>query len=165
MKIRIKRDCKCEKDLHEMTFYPRSWYKAKPALKAGAEYLYDGEQYTNCYGLYLVVHTPDGEYHIDPRHCEVFGSSPAWVTVDSNGQEAKHYGFKPKRCSIAYATLDPIRPHRYGIYWVSKETGRIEHFNGKSYGLVYHRENLEPGTIEQLIGRKLTVNDEPVQIE
>ena len=45
MKIRITKDCYCEADMYEVTFYPREGFKRKPMLKAGTEFLYSGEKY------------------------------------------------------------------------------------------------------------------------
>ena len=155
----------CEADLHEMTFYPRKWFKAKPKLKAGEEFLYDGAEYKNLYGHYYELTTEHGTYHIDPCNAEVIGGVPVWVAVDSNGREAKHHCFKPKRHYQNVATMDIIHPCKTIGFWFSEETGRAEYIGKKMYPFVYEREELEPGTIENLIGRKLTFRDEPVQIE
>lgn len=65
-----------------------------------------------------------------------------------------------------------MKSERYSIffyslrnYWVSEEVGHFENYGKKLYGLVYEREELEPGTIEQLIGKKLTFKDNHIQIE
>ena len=170
MKIKITKDCYCEADMHEVTFYPRKGFKRKPMLKAGTEFLYSGEKYQNLYGTYFVVHTENGKYHIDPRNAEVIGNMPVWVAVDSTGKEAMHKGFCPTRHYMQVLSADyfqsPLNsPYKTIGYWVSEEVGHFENYGKKLYGLMYEREELEPGTIEQLIGKKLTFKDEPVQIE
>ena len=170
MKLLITKDCYCEADIHEDTFYPRTWFKRKPMLKAGIKLLYSGEKYQNCYGCYYVVKTPDGTYHIDPRNAEVIGNMPVWLSVDSNGKESKHRGFCPKRHYMNVLSPDYIMnptnsPYKLIGYWSSEETGKLERFGNKTFALIYEREELEPGTIEILIGRTLTFKDEPIQIE
>ena len=95
---------------------------------------------------------------------------PVWVAVDSTGKEVKHKGFCPTRHYMQVLSADyfqsPLNsPYKTIGYWVSEEVGHFENYGNKLYGLMYEREELEPGTIEQLIGKKLTFKDEPVQIE
>ena len=170
MKLIIKKDSWCEADMHEMMNYPREGFRRKPELKAGTELMYDGRKYQNFYGCYYVVDTLDGTYHIAMHNADVCGGMPAWVAVDTNGKEAKHYGFCPKRHYVRVFNPEyPLKPSRDPFvlmgYWASEEKARLEPFGNKLFTLEYRREELEPGTVEKLLGRPLTFKDEPVQIE
>ena len=59
MGIKLKRDTMCAHDEHEMTKYPRPWFKAKPMLPAGTV-LNVGKEWSNFYGCYYRC----GEYDI-----------------------------------------------------------------------------------------------------
>lgn len=59
MRIRLKKETLCAHDVHELTKYPRPWFKAKPALPAGTELEVDKE-WSNFYGTYYRC----GEYDI-----------------------------------------------------------------------------------------------------
>ena len=84
MKLKITADCWDESDLHY--FYPKS--RRKPMLKEGQEFLYDGEEYNNFYGVWYVLHLPVGTYYIDPCKAQIGGDIPAWVAVDENDLQA-----------------------------------------------------------------------------
>lgn len=168
MKLKITADCWDESDLHY--FYPKS--QRKPMLEEGQEFLYDGEEYKNFYGVWYVLHLPAGTYYIDPRKAQIGGDIPAWVTVDENGTETKHYAFKPVRILTEVLNekyfVNPTEPVVKDIYWWGPphdcKQKCVQH-GKKVYVFEYRKEVLEPGTIEQLIGRKLTYKDDPVQIQ
>lgn len=60
----------------------------------------------------------------------------AWLAVDQN-EEEYIYNEKPKKCSFCYTSSD-----------------------SENYDAIY----LPKGTIEKIIGRKLTWDDDPVEI-
>lgn len=59
MKIRLIKETMCAHDVHEMTNYPRVWFKPKPALPEGTELVVDKE-WSNFFGFYYRC----GEYDI-----------------------------------------------------------------------------------------------------
>ena len=61
--IQLTEDTMCAHDKHEMTKYPRPWYKAKPTLHVGT-ILKVEEEWTNFYGSYYRCETTDGSYDI-----------------------------------------------------------------------------------------------------
>lgn len=61
--IQLTQDTMCAHDKHEMTKYPRPWFKAKPTLPIGTV-LKVKEVWTNFYGSYYRCETTDGEYDI-----------------------------------------------------------------------------------------------------
>lgn len=61
--IQLTEDTMCAHDLHELTHYPRPWFKAKPTLHAGTV-LEVKEIFTNFYGQYYRCETSDGVYDI-----------------------------------------------------------------------------------------------------
>lgn len=164
MKIRITKDCYCERDIYELVHYYRTGLRKKPMLREGSEYIVSGETYQNFYGKYIIVNTTDGEYYIDINNVDVVDYISIWVAVDSNGTEAKHYCYKPKPMFNNIARADsPI--NKTVMWWCSDELSQTEHFGDKIYIKRYKREDLEPGTIEKLTGRKMQCNDEPIQIQ
>ena len=63
MFIELTKDTMCAHDEHEITKYPRPWFKAKPLLKAGTR-LEVEERWSNFYGTYYRCETEDGLYDI-----------------------------------------------------------------------------------------------------
>lgn len=61
--IQLTEDTMCAHDKHEMTKYPRPWFKAKPMLHTGT-LLEVKEVWTNFYGSYYRCETIDGTYDI-----------------------------------------------------------------------------------------------------
>ena len=61
--IELTKDTMCAHDQHEITNYPRPWYKPKPMLPKGTV-LTVKETWSNFYGTYHRCVTPDGEYDI-----------------------------------------------------------------------------------------------------
>ena len=61
--IQLTEDTMCAHDRHELTHYPRPWFKAKPTLHTGAV-LEVKEIFTNFYGQYYKCETKDGVYDI-----------------------------------------------------------------------------------------------------
>lgn len=61
--IQLTEDTMCAHDRHELTHYPRPWFKAKPTLHTGAV-LEVKEIFTNFYGQYYRCETKDGVYDI-----------------------------------------------------------------------------------------------------
>ena len=164
MRIRITKDCYCEHDMHEIMYYYRKGLIKKPMLKEGSEYIVTGEIYQNFYGKYFIVNTPDGEYHIDKQNVDIIDYDSVWVAVDSNGTEAKHYCYKPKRMFNTVARVD-IPAYKTIGWWCSDEMPKTEQIGNTLYIKRYKREDLEPGTIEKLTGKKIEFCDEPIQIQ
>ena len=63
MVIELTKDTMCAHDEHEITKYPRPWFKAKPLLKAGTRLKVE-ERWSNFYGTYYRCETEDGLYDI-----------------------------------------------------------------------------------------------------
>jgi len=61
--IQLTEDTVCAHDEHELTKYPRKWFKAKPTLHTGTV-LEVKEVWTNFYGSYYRCETSDGVYDI-----------------------------------------------------------------------------------------------------
>ena len=61
--IQLTEDTMCAHDRHELTHYPRPWFKAKPTLHTGTV-LEVKEIFTNFYGQYYKCETKDGVYDI-----------------------------------------------------------------------------------------------------
>lgn len=61
--IQLTKDTMCAHDKHELTNYPRSWFKAKPTLHVGTV-LEVKEVWTNFYGSYYRCDTTAGIYDI-----------------------------------------------------------------------------------------------------
>lgn len=164
MKIQITKDCYCEHDLYELYHYYRPDFKKKPMLNEGSEYIVTGEMYQNFYGKYFIINTPDGEYNIDQNNIKIIDYNSIWVAVDSNGKEAKHYGYKPERKFKTVAIVEYPAYKTYG-WWSSDEPMKTEQYGNTVYIKSYRREELEPGTIEKLTGKKIRFDDEPIQIQ
>lgn len=63
MVIELTKDTMCAHDEHEISNYPRPWFKAKPKLPKGTM-LEVKKVWSNFYGTYYRCETPDGEYDI-----------------------------------------------------------------------------------------------------
>jgi hypothetical protein len=63
MQIRLLKDTQCAGDLHEMTKYPRPWFKAKPTLPKDTV-LTVSKRWTNFYGSYYRCEHENGTYDI-----------------------------------------------------------------------------------------------------
>lgn len=76
MKIVITKECYCEADMHEMAYYPREGFKAKPRLKVGTV-LEVSKEWTNFYGAYFRCETPDGTYDVSICNAKIvdYGTS------------------------------------------------------------------------------------------
>jgi hypothetical protein len=61
--IELKEDTMCAHDEHELKYYPRPWFKAKPELKKGTR-LEVKEQWENFFGSYYRCENKDGLYDI-----------------------------------------------------------------------------------------------------
>lgn len=60
MKIKLTKNTDCAYDIHEITKYPRDWYKKKPILIKG-EILEVKEEWRNFYGEYYRCYNPKPE--------------------------------------------------------------------------------------------------------
>lgn len=63
MQIRLLKDTQCAGGLHEMTNYPRSWFKRKPTLPKGTV-LTVSEEWANFFGAYYRCEHENGTYDI-----------------------------------------------------------------------------------------------------
>lgn len=63
MKIKLLEDTMCAHDLHEITNYPRPWFKEKPMLKKDTV-LTVSEIWNNFYGSYYRCEHDSGIYDI-----------------------------------------------------------------------------------------------------
>lgn len=70
MKIRLTENAMCAHDLHELTKYPRPWFKAKPTLPKGTV-LTVKEQWANFFGSYYRCEHENGTYDIKRIEAEV----------------------------------------------------------------------------------------------
>lgn len=67
--IKLLKETMCAYDQHEITHYPRHWYKPKPMLPKGTV-LKVKKEWTNFYGSYYRCTTPDGDYDIPVENAE-----------------------------------------------------------------------------------------------
>jgi len=70
MEIRLIEDTGCAHDEHEMKYYPRIWYHAKPVLSKGTR-LEVIKEWTNFYGSYYRCKHEFGEYDIPVEKAEI----------------------------------------------------------------------------------------------
>lgn len=69
MKVIILKDCACERDLHEITKYPREGLTVQK-FKKGDELEFQ-EKMSNFYGSYYRVKTPKGFADISTKNSEL----------------------------------------------------------------------------------------------
>ncbi len=69
----------------------------------------------------------------------------AWLATDKNGKE----------------TISPGRPEFDGFEWCYTEENSIE----SEYGNIEYSMDLADGTIEKILGKKLTYEESPVEIK
>ncbi len=74
MLIQLIEESLCAHDVHELTHYPRPWYKPKPLLPKGT-YLLASEVWSNFYGSYYRCEHEYGSYDIPVSSARVIAEN------------------------------------------------------------------------------------------